>query len=304
MRGTKKASEPASVRKARRNAEMIAYKTEGHTGQEVAERFVVSIATVWAVCKGVAPQRPKLRPEEYRNQYTGTDYDQVGNFKRLLALANPRMEYVSGFKTVESFVTLRCLDCGGVFERSCISIRHGQKTICPYCKKAEADAREAAREAAKAEKQAEREQKRKARRETLAKERQEWEAERNHACPVCGAVTHRRVYCSKECANKAANATHEARRRVRIKASLVDNDITLAGLYERDGGVCWVCGLACSWDDAVTIDGTFIAGELYPSIDHVVALSDGGEHAWANVKLAHRRCNSWRYWKFDAPVGA
>jgi len=41
------------------------------------------------------------------------------------------------------------------------------------------------------------------------------------------------------------------------------------------------------------MDGdTFIAGNMYPSIDHVVPLSRGGLHEWGNVKLAHRICNS------------
>lgn len=41
------------------------------------------------------------------------------------------------------------------------------------------------------------------------------------------------------------------------------------------------------------MDGdTFIAGNMYPSIDHVRPLSRGGLHEWGNVKLAHRICNS------------
>lgn len=273
---------------------MRKYKVSGHTAQEVAKKYGTCEAYARKICRGIAPQ-------SQRTQFPSGTAEQLQRFLDLLRASNPRLEYVRGYKTQDSFVTLRCLDCGGVFDRTCITIRHGEKATCPYCKKAEADARKAAKDATKAEKQAERERKRTSRREALAKERQKWEAERNHACPVCGAVTHRRVYCSKECASKAANAAHEARRRVRIKASLVDNDITLAGLYERDGGVCWVCGLACSWADAVTIDDTFIAGGLYPSIDHVVALSDGGVHSWENVKLAHRRCNSWRYWEENIP---
>ena len=42
-----------------------------------------------------------------------------------------------------------------------------------------------------------------------------------------------------------------------------------------------------------TINGSFfIAGNMYPSIDHVIAVANGGTHEWSNVKLAHRICNS------------
>lgn len=42
-----------------------------------------------------------------------------------------------------------------------------------------------------------------------------------------------------------------------------------------------------------TVDGdVFIAGNWYPSIDHVIPISKGGRHSWDNVKLAHRLCNS------------
>ena len=37
---------------------------------------------------------------------------------------------------------------------------------------------------------------------------------------------------------------------------------------------------------------TFISGNNYPSIDHVIPVSKGGTHTWDNVKLAHRHCNT------------
>ena len=47
------------------------------------------------------------------------------------------------------------------------------------------------------------------------------------------------------------------------------------------------------WDDcAHTDDGYFLAGDNYPSRDHVVPLAKGGTHTWDNVKLAHFRCNT------------
>jgi hypothetical protein len=54
--------------------------------------------------------------------------------------------------------------------------------------------------------------------------------------------------------------------------------ITLGYLLERDKWRCGICGKRiASRDDA--------------SMDHIVPLADGGEHALANVQAAHRKCN-------------
>ena len=39
-------------------------------------------------------------------------------------------------------------------------------------------------------------------------------------------------------------------------------------------------------------NGVFIAGRNYPSVDHVIALANGGKHSWENVRLAHCKCNT------------
>jgi len=51
-------------------------------------------------------------------------------------------------------------------------------------------------------------------------------------------------------------------------------------VWERDGGRCHVCS------DEVS----FYAMQ----IDHVVPLSRGGPHTYANVKAAHADCNNWK----------
>lgn len=82
---------------------------------------------------------------------------------------------------------------------------------------------------------------------------------------------------------------------------MVDKDITVPSLFKRDGGVCYLCGKPCRMDDFIVKDGTIICGDWYPSIDHVVPLARGGLHAWENVRLAHRICNSM---KRDTPPTA
>lgn len=71
-----------------------------------------------------------------------------------------------------------------------------------------------------------------------------------------------------------------------------DNDITLEKLYNRSTGVCALCGRPCDYEDYVFNGSVFIAGNRYPSIDHIKPLSKGGSHTWDNVQLAHKQCNS------------
>ena len=82
-------------------------------------------------------------------------------------------------------------------------------------------------------------------------------------------------------------------RRHRLKVGNQDKDITLQGLFERDGGICYLCGLPCEYSDHHTDErGNFIAGANYPSIEHLVPLCKGGSDTWDNIKLAHHLCNS------------
>ena len=87
---------------------------------------------------------------------------------------------------------------------------------------------------------------------------------------------------------------NELKREKRIKNNgRIDKDICLRSLYERDKGICHICGDHCDYSDhKVTDEGYFIAGLRYPSIDHVIPLSKGGTHTWDNVKLACFGCNS------------
>jgi 5-methylcytosine-specific restriction endonuclease McrA len=54
-------------------------------------------------------------------------------------------------------------------------------------------------------------------------------------------------------------------------------------IFERDGWRCWICG------DPVP--------EAEASVDHVVPIAQGGADAPANLRLAHRGCNSRRGWR-------
>lgn len=64
--------------------------------------------------------------------------------------------------------------------------------------------------------------------------------------------------------------------RSRLLAAFIE-DVDPDVLIVRDQGVCWICL------------GTVAPTEV--SVDHVLPLSLGGEHSYANVRLAHTLCN-------------
>ena len=110
------------------------------------------------------------------------------------------------------------------------------------------------------------------------------------SCVVCGKEFEtwkgRKITCSAECSRKKKNIDRQ------YKGIVVDSDITLKKLAERDHNQCQICGLFVDWNDYSFKNENIICGNLYPSIDHVTPISKGGLHSWSNVQLAHRRCNS------------
>ena len=175
--------------------------------------------------------------------------------KAFIASLNNGFSYAGEYTGHDGSVRLRCNTCDEVISRSTSMIRKRKRIICPRCA-----------------------------------------GMYGRVCVVCGSVfdasQHRQVCCSAECTATNRKAKHNVRHDTRLnRSNLVDRDITVAALYERDGGVCHLCGEPCDIEDYMIEGTTFIAGESYPSVDHVKPLSRGGLHSWNNVKLAHRSCN-------------
>lgn len=80
-----------------------------------------------------------------------------------------------------------------------------------------------------------------------------------------------------------ADVWHSARR-ARKAAAFVE-DVPLHALLERDGWTCGICEKPIP-RDAVWPD------RQSPSLDHVIPLSKGGEHSWANSQASHLSCNA------------
>lgn len=70
--------------------------------------------------------------------------------------------------------------------------------------------------------------------------------------------------------------SYENARRARKSGNFVEN-VDLATLWERDGGICHICKQPAerwNWH-----------------MDHVVPISRGGEHSYANTAVSHPGCN-------------
>lgn len=109
-------------------------------------------------------------------------------------------------------------------------------------------------------------------------------------CRNCN-VWHRRVgfCCSEHCMKKISVATNRdySKKRYQIarENGEFDRDITIERLMKRDGERCYLCG------DAVLFDLHYLDPK-YPTIEHVLAIKNGGTHSWDNVKVACRDCNT------------
>lgn len=136
--------------------------------------------------------------------------------------------------------------------------------------------------------------------------RKQWADEfqpKQFTCKECGTVFTtecghpRSSFCCQQCAEKnERRKEHQSERHKRymsqmktirekqISAAFVE-DVEFESLYKRDHGVCQICGLPVHPVKGIdnNWDGT---------IDHIIPLSEGGEHSMRNCQLAHRICNS------------
>lgn len=153
---------------------------------------------------------------------------------------------------------LRCPKCGEAkltaeFNRD----SRRPSGYCPWCRKCEA---------AKAAEWYRRN------RERVAKAGVEYKAANpdvGRAASARWIVNNRDLYLARA---RIAASAYRARKR-----NLFVEDVDAFVVYERDQGLCGICGGPVDRHDF--------------HVDHVVPLSRGGEHSYANVQLAHPFCN-------------
>lgn len=109
-------------------------------------------------------------------------------------------------------------------------------------------------------------------------------------CPVCDKPTVDRYgarACSQACQvewhrDRAREAKH--RRRARYRKAYVA-PVYRQKIYRRDNYTCQLCNTPLAMEELAP-------HPLAPSIDHVLALANGGTHEPSNAQAAHFLCNS------------
>ena len=98
-----------------------------------------------------------------------------------------------------------------------------------------------------------------------------------------------KLFCSETCSEKHSKRkrySYKGKRMIRARQNgQFDADIDVYKLIERDGEQCYLCG------DAVSFCSNYNDAK-YPTIEHVIAIANGGTHSWDNVKVACRDCNN------------
>ena len=282
-------------------------REQGKTYQEIADLVGVSRKCVQNYCKlhkelqyteEERKQASVNRALKYLNQYEAKPdtywKDKVlTKFGNSFALVNIGELNENGDRMIE----VKCLTCGTIKAVSSISFRgecgkHGHCDIC-YGK-------------ARAYNKVLTERK-----ETIEKERKQT----RHRLKTkqvgfrfceCGAILAYQDRLCVECKEKHKQQTikkqtykqckdiwykAERKRAARLKGVKSDKDATLKAVYEKYNGVCYLCGELCDWNDSEWKNGVFYAHGRYPSREHIIALANGGDDTWSNLRLAHKSCN-------------
>lgn len=277
---------------------IIAMIVDGYTYTEIAKKTGINIETLRKFCQRKGPQG-LLRSISLQKQEK--------KIAEELEKLNLGITLIGGYINNNSPVIVQCNTCNKYFVWNVRHVRKRIKSVrCPHCWK---DRKSSQHSQKKAHATAALINKGKGRITTYIERR-----EKTAVCKFCetqyrkrlGYGNTQKIYCSEKCftaarERAAENARHHRDRRLK-KCKKKEWGINVPRLYKRDGGICWICGSATDLSDKVTReDGTIVCGDWYPSVDHVIPIAEGGDHTWDNVKLAHRRCNSERWWKNQTP---
>lgn len=245
------------------------------------------------------------KTEKANQQYIKTLREREESFKERFDDRFKNFRYHSGYTNALGNFNRECIVCGNVDSANARILHRDTDIECPKCRKAETEKRQAERQAERKRQLKIRKEQRRIEKEIRDRIKPEIDKlERiasNHRyyqeCNECGRWFFNRLKkktCSIKCEKRRQNRHQEINRRRKIRENgRIDWDINIQRLIQRDGLTCHICGEQVDLDDFYTNDNDiFIAGEMYPSIDHVKPVSKGGTHTWDNVKIAHRTCNS------------
>lgn len=106
-------------------------------------------------------------------------------------------------------------------------------------------------------------------------------------CAWCGdevltSPGSRRKYCGTRCSRRRKSSTRDAKKRARWAVRL--ERISRSGVLARDSYACKLC------DEPLAMHRQ-VPHPLAPTLDHVIPLAKGGDHADDNLQAAHFICN-------------
>ncbi|AID58955.1 hypothetical protein PBI_GAIA_136 [Mycobacterium phage Gaia] len=101
-------------------------------------------------------------------------------------------------------------------------------------------------------------------------------------CELCDAPFRTKMARQRFCNPKCAGAWHKQSRRY-AGGPFVEH-VSISVLADRDGYVCQLCGNPVDMSLRFPDSGS-------ASMDHIMPVSLGGEHSYANTQLAHLFCN-------------
>lgn len=110
-------------------------------------------------------------------------------------------------------------------------------------------------------------------------------------CKGCGALftpeygNKKRMFCSTKCLKSHGLRVGKSVRRARIRGASAMDRIDPLKVFERDGWKCKLCGTPTP----LIIRGFGLPNS--PELDHIVPVSKGGAHTYANTQCLCRACN-------------
>lgn len=126
---------------------------------------------------------------------------------------------------------------------------------------------------------------------------QNWRAARdtdnqpNRSCVICGKRFRTEAWncttCSRECAarqHSIRRSRARALRRSRLTSSQLGR-VDSVRVFNADGYRCHLCG-------GMTVKSARVPHPHAPTVDHIIPLSEGGQHDMSNVRTACFICNS------------
>lgn len=274
--------------------ECIRLRKENLSINKISEMLNIPFPTIqkWCAENGLGGVRADTRVINPRNKYTNGKYDRLGEAIRKYVDGKP-WTYVRGFLNIDSNAIFSCNVCGYEQSISFVTMRHKGRVIrCKNCLQKEKEIKQQQLELKKKEIARQKEDAR------LSRLRRRPIIQRSMSfCKECGELIGigRKSICDncKKAKARLISSESDSKRLELIKNNgKPDLSITLEKIFERDKGICYLCGKPCEHYDLWKFPTKGVDIRMFPTREHVVALANGGTHTLDNIRLAHVSCNS------------